>query len=190
MFLALLMPAIVVTGCAHTAPTRFYALTAVAPEAPSEQAQTGPSVSVGPVRVAAYLDRQHIVTRADGGELLLAEFDRWAEPLGEGISRVLAENLSRLLSSEQVYGRSFRPSGSVDFRVAVSVLAFEVEPAARLVLRAQWQVVGGDGKTVVASGRTSLRDAVPEKGVGAIVSAQSHALAALSREIAEAVRDN
>ncbi|UCC31474.1 MAG: membrane integrity-associated transporter subunit PqiC [Phycisphaerales bacterium] len=37
-----------------------------------------------------------------GHRLTLAEFDRWAEPLAFGFSRVLAENLSALLLTDRV----------------------------------------------------------------------------------------
>ena len=82
-------------ACAST-PSRFYILnTLTASETiPATAAARGPVIGVGPITFPKYLDRPQIVTRASRHQLTLGEFDRWAEPLQDNVSRVLAENLA------------------------------------------------------------------------------------------------
>ncbi len=50
-------------------------------------------IGVGPVRIPEYLNRPQMVTRGKSNLLTFAQYDRWAEPLGESIERTIAENL-------------------------------------------------------------------------------------------------
>ncbi|MCK7492219.1 MAG: PqiC family protein [Comamonadaceae bacterium] len=73
-----------------------------------------------------YLDRLQVVTRTPSGELAVSDTQRWAEPLQEGLIRVLDENLSALLGTERIvrfpWPRSLAPeypggAGSASVRV-------------------------------------------------------------------------
>ncbi|MBW2209271.1 MAG: membrane integrity-associated transporter subunit PqiC [Deltaproteobacteria bacterium] len=73
-------------GCTTTPPPTFYQL--------DEPANTmlsglmrGVAIGVGPINMAAYLDRPQIVTRATDHKLNLSEFNRWAEPLKESVTQ-------------------------------------------------------------------------------------------------------
>jgi uncharacterized lipoprotein YmbA len=178
--------AMVLLGCAHTEPSRFYVLTAAA-EQPAGAADDGPPVSIAVVRVAEYLDRESMVTRHGENELRLAEFDRWGEPLTDGISRVLAENLSRLLASESFSGHPLGEPGLSGPQVVVSVEALDARPGDQLILRARWRAVSDDGKELVPSRRFTTVEAIVGEDAAALVAAHSRALAALSRDIAEAM---
>ena len=66
------------------------------------------SLGVGPVRLPGYLDRREIVTRVAQSRFDVSENDRWAEPLDENFTHVLAQNLSVLLGSDgssPIHGR-------------------------------------------------------------------------------------
>jgi uncharacterized lipoprotein YmbA len=92
-------------GCGNSEPSRYYILT---PMASSHTAQAAisddPELTVGidPIELPQYLDRAQIVTRTTRNELDFAEFDRWAEPLGDNFGRVLLEDLSTLLSAHRI----------------------------------------------------------------------------------------
>jgi uncharacterized lipoprotein YmbA len=175
--------AMLAAGCAHTAPTRFYTLSATAPSGALARAEAGPAVVIAPVHVAAYLDRPQIVIRLNESEVQLGEFDQWAEPLSDGISRVLAENLSRLLPSDRVSesrSAGIEPAG---LRVLVSVTGLDRDRNVA-VLKARWSVVSGAGRELVADRLFTTRVAVSGGEVASLVSAHSRALAMLSEEIA------
>ena len=75
------------SGCASTPPSRFYTLSAVAVPA---AAPSNVSVAVGPVSVPADVDRPQFVVSAGPNQVRLDEFNRWASPLQNGISHVVA----------------------------------------------------------------------------------------------------
>ena len=101
--------ALVLTGCSSTSPSRFFVLTSQ-DRLVAGHLQSDVSIGVGPIVLPHYLDRPQIVTRTGQNELRLAEFDRWAEPLTENVSRVLTEDLCKLLETEQVSIVPFRCS--------------------------------------------------------------------------------
>src|SRR5207247_5233912 len=99
--LLVLVAALLAAGClGGTAPTRFYVLAAV--EDPAVSGERAVSVGVGPIGLASYLDRPQIVTRPAADKIDLGEFDQWGEPLRDGISRTLAEDLSRQMPSAKI----------------------------------------------------------------------------------------
>ena len=118
-------------GCSiksETAPSRFYMLRPL-PADPSAPAsgidESRPVLALGPVDIPAHLDRPQIVTRTPGTEVKLSEFERWAEPLEDNVTAVLADNLSSLLSTERVTLFPSRLPPDLDLRVAVEVLRFD-----------------------------------------------------------------
>src|SRR5262249_10123675 len=84
--------------------TRLYVLTALLATDQASQVATSHSdpIGVGPVTLPQYTNRLQIVTGNTGQELRRAPFDNWAEPLENNFARVLAENLSLLLATDQV----------------------------------------------------------------------------------------
>jgi len=169
-------------GCASTPASRFYTLRAVTPTA------TGSStlaVAVGPVTVPAAVDRPEIVVAAGTNQVRLDEFNRWAGPLQNSVARVTAENLSALLGTPNV---TVSPQMAVpDYRIAIEVQGFESAPQEAATLDAVWTVVrsrDGTSKT----GRTTVREPIPEQGYDGLAAAHSRALARLSADIADAVR--
>ena len=58
-------------------------------------------------------------------QLALGEFDRWAEPLQDNFARVLAENLARLIPTDQVLLHAWPRSATLDYQVTVDVLHFD-----------------------------------------------------------------
>ena len=81
-------------GCASSPPARFYLLSSLDTAPPGmKPAADEPCVSIGigPVKMPDYLEQTKIVTRGEGNQLTLAEFDRWAELLKDNLVRVLAK---------------------------------------------------------------------------------------------------
>ena len=171
-------------GCAATPPSRFYTLSATtAPTATSSNF----SVAVGPVSVPAVVDRPQIVVSTSANQVALDEFNRWASPLQNNISRVVADNLVALLGTPRVTLFPQTLSADADYRAAIEVQSFGSAPGEAATLDAVWSVRRAkDGKT--ETGRTTAREALQEKGYDALAAAHSRALAQLSRDIATAVR--
>ena len=174
----------VAAGCGSAPASRFYTLSAgAAPAATSSNL----SVVVGPVSVPAVVDRPQIVVTTGPNQVRLEEFNRWASPLQNNISRVVAENLVAMLGTPRVTLSPQTLSADADYRAAIEVQSFESVPGDVAVLDALWTVRRTtDGKS--ETGRTTAREAMQEKSYEALAAAHSRALARLSRDIADAVR--
>jgi uncharacterized lipoprotein YmbA len=173
---------VLLAGCASPA-SRFYTLSATA--APGNQA-SDLSVAVGPVSVPAAVDRPELVATTGPNQVRLEEFDRWASPLQDEIARVVAENLVALLGTPQVTQSPQTLSGDAGYRAVIEVQKFESIPGESVTLEAVWTVrrVKDDRSR---TGRTRVREAVPQKGYDAVAAAHSRSLARLSADIADAL---
>jgi uncharacterized protein len=174
---------ILAAGCAST-PSRFYTLSA----APSPAATSSAlSVVVGPVSVPAVVDRPEIVVTTGPNQVRVEEFNRWAAPLQDNLSRVIAENLVALLGTPRVTLSLQTSSADAGYRAVIEVQSFESTPGEAARLDAVWTVRRiKDGRT--ETGRTTVREAVQEKGYDALAAAHSRAVARLSQDIADAVQ--
>jgi uncharacterized lipoprotein YmbA len=182
--LAFWVAAMMGSGCSSSPPSRFYTLGAAATPAASA---SGLSVAVGPVSVPAVVDRPEIVVTSSPNQVKLDEFNRWASPLQDNISRVVAENLVPMLGTPRVTQFPQNASASAQYRVAIEVQRFESMPGEAASLDAVWTVRRAqDGKA--ETGRTTVREPAAEKSYEALAAAHSRALARLSQDIADAVR--
>lgn len=178
-------------GCASTEPSRFYLLHPLLSsdiEMQGETGEQGLKIVVGPVGLPEYLDRPQIVTRVSNSELQLAEFDQWAESLNPNIIRVIAENLSILLSTDLVFMYPWTKSSKIDYQVELLVTRFDGTLDDSVVLDVLWAILKGDSREVLFTRKSTLKQPTGGQGYGALVSAKSQALANLSREIADAIR--
>ena len=117
-------------GCSflrpHDDPTRFYvltvppALTARFPDGEFKKLRIG----LKPVELPAYLRSKSLVVRTGTNEIHFAEFDRWAEPLDQGIGRVMKETLGSARNVESV-ALNTHGDESLDYEVAIQILACE-----------------------------------------------------------------
>ena len=182
---------VVLSGCASSPVPRFYLLSsleATGPETKPSAEERCLSIGVGPISIPYYLDRPQIVTRGVSTELTLAEFDRWGEPLGDNLKRVLAKNLSILLCTKTIAFYPWRGGIPIDYRIEVEVLRFDGSLGGNVSLETWWMISSRDGKQILASKRSTLNEAVGGQDYRSLVSAESRVLATLSREIAEAIK--
>ena len=188
----LLVAMMLISGCAGTSePSKFFLLLTL-PEAgelvQSSVSAGSPSVMVGPITLAAYLDRNQIVRRPGGNELTIDEFVRWGEPLQDNFYRVLIDNLSFLLNTAEIYGFNRHAVFPADFQVSIDVIRFDSEVDGDAYLSVFWTVYGDDGETALLTRKSSYR-AQPSSGdVAGIVAAQNRTLTDFSREIAAAIQ--
>jgi hypothetical protein len=181
---AVLCVGMAITAACASPPSRFYTLS---PTAPSGAAASKLSVVVGPVSIPAIVDLPQIVVSAGPNQVSLDEFNRWASPLQNNISRVVAANLVVLLGTPRVSQFQQSLNADAEYRVAIEVQSFESAPGEAATLNAAWLVRRTrDGKT--EAGRTTVREPANDKGYDALAAAHSRALGRMSQDIADAVR--
>ncbi len=179
-FLGLLL-----AGCGSSPPNNFYVLSAHEFPAPSG---TAPALGVGPINIPEYLTRQNMVYNRVDNTLQVASLDMWAEPLGDGIQRVLVLNLTGLLNTQNVSTFPWRPERAPEFGVEVNLLQLDANEN-EATLTADW-LVYRTGSTATGNRRISrlqvpLPPGAPEPEQ--VAAAYSALLFQLSEVIAAAI---
>jgi len=190
-FLALVLCLLFALGCASTGPSKFYTLSSLQKAETELRGSTTDqrlTIGIGPIKFAEYLDRPEIVTRSNSNKIELSEFDLWAGSLAEDFSRVLAENLSILLSTERIIVYPRVKTLPPDYQVLMDVIRFDGSLGGEVTLVARWVIVRGKEKKLVLIRKSSIIEPSGAKGYEALVGAQSRAMEKLSREIAEAIK--
>ena len=188
LLVALAVSTLVVSGCSTGPPTRLYVLTSL-PRAESGPLAAGGrqmSIGVGPVELPQYVNRPQIVTGQQSSELQSAASAQWAEPLQDGFTRVLAENLSLLLTTDRVAifpWKTFVP----EYQVVVEVTHFLGQTGGEVSLVALWSILNKDGREAPVSKKSSFRESTGSSEYEALAAAMSRNVAALSRDIAAAL---
>jgi uncharacterized lipoprotein YmbA len=154
---------------------------------PATAAERGPVIGVGPITLPKYLDRPQLVSRASRNQLALGEFDRWAEPLQENVSRVLAENLALLIPTEHILLNPWPRSATLDYQVGVEVLHFDGWVGGESSLIARWSLLDRAERELV-SRKVHLNAPAGGRDYEALVVAMNQMLEALSRDIAAAIQ--
>jgi uncharacterized lipoprotein YmbA len=132
------------------------------------------------------VNRPQIVTGHNAPELQRAASAQWAEPLQDGFTRVLAENLSLLLATERVAifpWKSFVP----EYQVVIEVTHFLGQTGGEVSLVALWSILRQNRKDVLVSKKSSFRESTGSSEYEALAAAMSRTVAALSRDIAAVV---
>ena len=179
------------SGCAGSPPVHFYQLSAEAAAGAAGPATVGTElrIAVGPLSLPEVVDRPQLVMRSGPNQVTLIDEHRWAESLKGEIPRVIAENLSRLLATGQVWAYPQNVAGSFDYRVLVDIQRFESTPGQMAAIDALWTIQQPSKEgTISKTGRSTVQQPIAGQGYDALVAAHSRALAAISREIAETIR--
>jgi uncharacterized lipoprotein YmbA len=178
-------------GCASSSPSRFYVLSAVStsePQQPLAGELREVAIGVGPVELPRYLDRPQMATRAGPYELQFAEFNQWAEPLADNVTRVLSENLSHLLGTDRITIYPWPRSTPVAYQVIVQMTHFEGTLGEQSRLSAQWHIIDVEEQQELLRQTSQFRPAVETADYDSLAAALSHGLSALSQDIAAALR--
>ncbi|PMS11649.1 membrane integrity-associated transporter subunit PqiC [Trinickia caryophylli] len=179
-------------GCAHSPPTRYYALEAIGPRVPPAAAPGGAMpaapVQLTAVHIPAMLDRPEVVTRVAPNRLDVADDDRWAAPLAQMMRSVLAQDLlGRLPSGSFVLPDAPVPAGT--HSLVVTVLALDADSNGRLSLQAGWSLSAPHATPSSSSSPHAVTLTAQGTGGGANdqAAALSRILAALADDIASAL---
>jgi hypothetical protein len=133
-----------------------------------------------------YLDRLQIVTRASRARLILGEFDQWAAPLQDTITRALAENLSLLIPTDRLLLHPWSRTAEPAYQVRVEVAQFDAGPSGEVVLAVHWRILSAHEQELVMR-RSRFTAAAGGQDYEATVIAMGHTLDALSRDLAAAL---
>ncbi len=191
-FLMVLFIAVLFAGCRSSAPpVEFYTLSPTnetTEKANIAGADQTISIGVGPVEIPNILDRPQIVTRTGPNKLKIDEFHRWAGRLEEDFARVLAQNISVLLATDQVavypWGVDFKPR----YQVALDIRYFEGRWGQDVLLEVFWRVIEPQKQTTLLAKKSVIKEPFSAKDYETLISTKSRAVATLSRKIAREIQ--
>jgi uncharacterized protein len=166
--------------------TRFFLLHSL-----SQQKQQGinidnikqSSLGIGPVSIPKLLDRRQIVTRVNDSEIQIANFSRWAEPLAINITRVLTENLSFQLETDQVVVHPWfdrRP----DYQLKIDIFQFDCPFQGNAIFTAKWQLIEVKEKKVIFQKRSTFKEPIDVTEIEAMIPILSRLLENFSIQVA------
>lgn len=174
---------LILAGCGSSPPVRYYGLgadhrTAIDP-------RPGAAVLLlGPLRFPEYLERNQIVMRGSGNEVLVDDFARWVEPLDQAMPRAIAADVDGRLDDVVVVAFPSSNLANVDYRLVGTVNRFDVDQAEQAILNVQWGVTTIDGAVLVEPRRSNYVATARSPSTGDLVAAMSDTIAQFGREIA------
>lgn len=177
------LAALLLAGC-QTPDSRLYTLAVMPPAAPVASGGgagiSGGTLALGTLDLPPLVDRPQIVRRIDANRVEALEFDRWAEPLADGLRATLAGDLAARLPGRSVLPVAGAAPGAGVAVLAVTVLALEAGADGRVRLDAQWRLSDGPRH------RDTLEVRAVSGEPAALVAAMSAAVAALADRVAAA----
>jgi uncharacterized protein len=162
----LMMPGLLAaTGCVSLGrdapPLEQYVLGSGPPPtaAAASHDDAGMTIGVRRIDLASYLATPSIVVRRGANQILVSDFHRWAEDVGEGINRVVAQHLAAAPAVRAVAIAPWPVRAQHDYLVQLHVSRFEgmadslaTEGSARVT--ASWDIIRPVDGGVVARGVT------------------------------------
>lgn len=148
---------LLLASCGSSPPNNYYLLSAHESPAPAGES---PSLGVGPIEIPEYLSREAMVISRAGNNLQVASLDLWAEPLVDGVQRVLVLNLAGLLDTQDVQFFPWHPKRAPDYGIKVNLLQLEAV-GQQAMLTAEWLVYRPGSSDTVQRRITQLQSALP-----------------------------
>ena len=192
--LAVMICWLALAGClgGPSAPVNFYMLSPLSASQGGMSADTPEDrirIGFANVVVAEYLNRSEIVVNLDNTVYRLAEFNQWAEPLSDNLTRVLAENLANLLRSNAIdLFLSSDSSIPFDYQLEVDVLRLDGNFGDRATLVAQWALLTAGENDLILMRRAEYQEPAVDNTFKELVLAKSRTVEKLSHDVAAAVK--
>lgn len=139
------------------------------------------------VTVPEYLDRLDIMVRTSANEIKPNYDEQWGEGLAVTATQTLAEDLSKLLPSDDTVILPSRSRRTIDYQVNLDLTRFETAADGESVIAGRWSITDGTGNER-ASGRVLRSEPAAPGDFEGMAEAMSKNLAAVGAEIAQAVR--
>jgi uncharacterized lipoprotein YmbA len=191
---AIIFLSLILAGClgGRSAPTSFYMLSPFSPSPAGRSPTTSEArihIGLETVVVAEYLNRNEIVVNLDNTVYRLAEFNQWAEPLSNNLTRVLEQNLTNLLRDDSIdVFLASQSSIPFDYRLEIDVIRLDGNLADQATLVAQWALLEGEEDDLKLMRRSEYQEPAADNTYKALVLAKSRMIEKLSRDMAAAIK--
>ena len=193
-YVSIIFLSLALTGClgGQSPPPNFYMLGPLSPSQASTAAATADAhirIGLEPVVVAEYLNRSEIVVNLDNTIYQLADFNKWAEPLSDNLTRVLEENLTNLLQTDSI-NVSLASESSIpfDYRLEVDVLRLDGNLGDQVTLVTQWALLEAEEDDLKLMRRSEYQEQAADSTYKELVLAKSRTIEKLCGDMAVSIR--
>lgn len=189
--LAICVSALLLFGCGGTRPSRLYSLSpakGVTGDFKTPASATPFAIGIRTLKFPEYLLRQQMVKKSASGEIMLGEYDRWAEPLEVNFQRVLIEDLSRDIPTNNVFLFPAKDSSVTNYQLLLEVTEFELGANNTATLTARWGIAKGEDAVFLMDKKSSFSENLSIDRYEEIAAAMSRLTGKLSEEIAAEIR--
>lgn len=181
---ALLLGLMVLSAGCSFAPVELYQLQHQA-QGVTQQSDDA-AVLIGPVRLADYLQREHILQRQSDGRLLFSREARWAGDLQEEVGLLLLRQIAQQTGNSHIALYPDRVGVKQQAQIVLSISRLDSGPQQPAVLEAQWRLLDAKGR---ARDSGVVRYEQQHNGeLADQVNVQSELLQRLANELAEKVQ--
>ncbi len=133
------------------------------------------------IAMPGYLDRNNIVVRdAKGSHLAVASFNIWAEPLQQGMQRVLAQKLTEPLLNAGITVLPYQSSVVAPmYATYIEVVRMDADRSGHVALESRWTLIDVRNNQVLDRGSFAAQETVDMPAFGSqemfrtVVEAQS-----------------
>jgi len=167
-------------GCSSAEPA-YYVLR---PLPGALHASVARSIEIRRPGLAGFLDRADLVIDDSSYRLQLGTASRWAEPVGEMVERVVAEDLAQRLPASHVFGEGGAIGIDADLRVDLDVQQFGGAAGGDVSLTAELVVERRHDHVVLVGRHIALSAPRTQAGEAGLAAAMSSLLAQLSDQLA------
>ncbi len=176
---------IFLAACAS--PDNYYLLSAKKAPPTVQSAAPQVSIGVGPVLIPDYIDCPEMVFQSGPNKFEIPGSERWAGSLKSAMTKVIATNLSRGLSTSEVRTYPWEPGAKLRYSVAIDVTQFHAQTGGDAVLDATWRIYDEETNRITIQRHSVLTRPLDTDGYEAVVEAESLLLMDLSDAIARAL---
>ena len=177
----LILPLVFLAACSSQPPQQHSYLLRSSVDLDSRQLSAEPTIGLGTVQVANYIDQPGIVLETASGQVHAAQQHLWAEPLRASLRGFLVTEISAAL--EQDISGSARAT-TVEKKINVQIDQFHGTPNGSASLVAYWQIVEGSQSR---NYQFSEQQTLSTDGYDALVQAQTALLSSLSAAISQSL---
>ena len=188
------LAALLFAGCSGgSQKAEFYTLNSISSTQPDGRITTAGqpvSIGIGPVTIPEVLDRPQIVTRTGPNKLQIDEFHRWAGRLDEDIARVVAENISLMVATEQVAVYPWDASFNPQYQVIMDIQRFEGRMGkGDVLLEVLWKVIDPQERTTLRIRKSVITEPFTATDYDTLVATKSRAIEKLSQIITKEIKN-
>lgn len=177
-----------ISGCG-TPSSNFFILTPANDYKPSNTgAESNIGIGIGNIELPDYLRKPQIVTYSKNNEITFDEYNRWAEPLDENITRILTENLAVMIPTNNIYLFMWPKENPNIFQISIGIDMFGLLPDSTVVLNTRWSISGSNKKSLLLTEKSEYKEKAASLDYGHISSIMSNLIAKLSEDIASEVK--